>query len=111
MSSGRAVRAHPSSVPWLAIVLKTFPGAGIAHRGRSGRLAPGPREDTPGMQDLPLGRPVEAEIGFGGPPVGPLSTMQGAVDAARLEIAAGRDHLGIDGPVTIALDLAQIGRA
>ena len=37
--------------------------------------------------------------------------MQGAVDPPRLEVAARRDHFGVDRVIPLALDLAEIRRS
>ena len=76
----------------------------------SGRPPLGPGKDAAGVENLFLGRPVKAEVRFGGPAIGPHPAMQSASDSARLEVAAGRDHLDPDREFTLAFDLAQVGR-
>lgn len=61
------------------------------------------------MLPFPLLGPVEAEVGFGGAPVGPEPTVERALPPI-IQVPAGGDHLGPEGPGGLAVDLAEVGR-
>lgn len=64
---------------------------------------------APGMQILPLGRPVGAEFRLGRPAIRPDPVVQRACHPVIPEISTCRDDLGVEGILPVSLDLAQVG--
>ncbi len=85
----------------------TLAWSGLACRSR----LPATGKDTSWMEPWFFGRPLEAEIGLGGPAVGPVPAVQGAGHPVVPEVAAGRDHLHLQRVVSRPIDLAEIRRA